>query len=67
MSLSMFVIGLLLLKLNAYFYVCGQLFYNSGHCARPMYGKDLDRKARTLIYHFIIFLKRQLSNIMYGI
>ena len=44
LRLSMFVIGLLLLKLSAYFYVCGQLFDNLGHYAGPVYGKDLDRK-----------------------
>ena len=42
-------------------YSSGQIFYNLGHCAGPIYGKDLDRKARTLIYHFYYFLKRQLS------
>ena len=47
----MFVIGLLLLKLSAYFYVCGQLFYNLGHYAGPVYGKDLDRK---LVLWFMI-------------
>ena len=63
----MFVTGSFVVKAECLFLCVWTNIYNSGHYAGPMYGKDLDRKARTLIYHFIIFLKRQLSNIMYGI